>query len=186
MSTGSSQDKEEGGANFAQAAIGTYEEGLKFVGVKSEVHVADFDITQFMAQFYAGSIADANPGYWDEDYAREQWGGLIASSGLLSTVSKTMPWRPDGATVRKSIVFLVPLPGDSTINSSSETEFFRPLKVGDRLSSYDEIAAISPEKTTRLGTGHFVNVVTTYHNQNGDVIAKNTNSVFRFKMADKD
>ncbi|WP_067105180.1 MULTISPECIES: FAS1-like dehydratase domain-containing protein [Sphingopyxis] len=179
--TGTSQAKgqPDGGA-LSKAVIGTYEEGLKIVGRKSDVHTADFSATEAITQFFAGSIEDANPSYWDAEYAEAQWGGIVAPMGLLATLSKALPWRPGGVETRRNIVFSVPLPGATVINASAETEFFRPILLGDRISSYDEVSGISPEKTTRLGTGHFVTVVTTYLNQNGEIVARNTNNVFRF------
>lgn len=173
-------DDQSPSEQFVQAAIGTLEEGLATVGRRGESVTADFSATEGLTQFFLGSIEDGNPSYWDEEFAQEQWGGLVAPMGLLSTLSKAQPWRPGGVPTRRHIVFSVPLPGESVINASSESEFFRPIMIGDKITSFDEIADISAEKTTRLGVGHFVSVVTNYLNQDGELIAKNTNSIFRF------
>ena len=40
--------------------------------------------------------------------------------------------------------------------------------------------SVSPEKTTRVGTGHFIETLETYHRDDGAVVAKCTNTLFRF------
>jgi acyl dehydratase len=76
----------------------------------------------------------------------------------------------------------VPLPGDTLINVSTETEFIRPIRAGERLNVTDEVADVTPEKQTRLGKGHFITTVATFRNEKGAVVAKNTNVMFRFSL----
>jgi uncharacterized protein len=45
---------------------------------------------------------------------------------------------------------------------------------------YDEVVDISPERTTRLGTGHFITTVFHYEDEAGEPIASITNVMFRF------
>jgi len=40
--------------------------------------------------------------------------------------------------------------------------------------------SVSPEKETRLGVGHFVQTLETYRRQDGVVVAKSRNTLFRF------
>jgi len=160
--------------------VGTVEEGRATIGKKSDVYTAELEIGLPMSQIFCGHIKDANPSFWDPEFANEAWGGLIAPGGLLNTFGKAVPWRPGGGVQRRNIAMDVPLPGVTTINSSTETEFFKPLMIGERLSAYDEVVDISPEKTTRLGRGHFVTIVCNYLNSKGELVARNTNSIFRF------
>jgi uncharacterized protein len=52
--------------------------------------------------------------------------------------------------------------------------------VGDRLSFQEEIAEISPEKTTRVGAGRFVTSTITYRNQGGEIVSRQNNTLFRY------
>ena len=72
------------------------------------------------------------------------------------------------------------LPGKSVINVGTETEFFRPIKLGEVLNAVDELIDVSDEKTTKLGIGNFVTTKATYRNGKGEVVATNTNTMFRF------
>jgi hypothetical protein len=42
------------------------------------------------------------------------------------------------------------------------------------------VLSVSPEKRTRLGVGHFVETQDTYSRQDGAVVARNRNTLFRF------
>jgi acyl dehydratase len=160
--------------------MGTYEEGLKMIGAKSEVRYSESEINWPMIKYYCALVEDANPSFWDSEFARSQWGGLIAPPGMLQVWLSRIQWKPGGVTPSPSLADSIPLPGDTLINVSTEAEFLRPMRIGDPLSVVDEVMAISPEKTTRLGTGHFVTTVATYRNQRGEVVARNTNQLFRF------
>jgi len=47
----------------------------------------------------------------------------------------------------------------------------------------EELVSVSPEKKTRLGVGHFVQTLETFRRQDGTVVAKNRNTLFRFTPA---
>ena len=66
------------------------------------------------------------------------------------------------------------------MNASNEAEFFAPIRVGDRLDVVEELVDVSAAKRTALGVGHFVTTVSTYSRQDGTVVARNTNVLFRF------
>jgi acyl dehydratase len=160
--------------------FGTYEQALQMIGAKSEVFFADVEVSWPMIKYYCALVEDANPSYWDKEWAQKQWHGLIAPPGMLQVWMRPLQWKPGGAEHQQSLADSIPLPGDTLINVSTEAEFIRPIRLGDHLNRVDEVVAISPEKTTRLGTGHFVTTVNTYRNQHGEVVARNTNQLFRF------
>ena len=51
------------------------------------------------------------------------------------------------------------------------------------LSVVEEVVSVSPEKKTRLGTGHFIETLETYYRGDGTVVATCTNTLFRFTPA---
>jgi len=44
---------------------------------------------------------------------------------------------------------------------------------------------VSPEKTTRVGTGHFVETCDHFHRADGALVAVNRNTLFRFTPAEQ-
>ena len=62
---------------------GTYEDALQMVGKPGNRVEAEFTVNWEMIKIYCAMEEDANPSYWDEDYARQQWGGIVAPPGLL-------------------------------------------------------------------------------------------------------
>ena len=64
--------------------------------------------------------------------------------------------------------------------ASNEAEFLIPMVEGDRLSIVEEVVSVSPEKTTKLGVGHFIQTLDTFYRDDGAVVALNRNTLFRF------
>ena len=181
MAWAAMSEEDESGLGLA---FGSEEEGRAMVGCTSGVRRAEFAVEAGMVQYYAGAVEDANDSYWSEEFAREQWGGLIAPPGMLQSWCMPLPWRPGGADPERSIVSKVPLPGDKPINISTEVEYFRPIRVGDRLQVEDRVIAVSTLKQTLLGPGHFLTTVSEYRNQDGELVARAENVLLRYKARD--
>ena len=67
------------------------------------------------------------------------------------------------------------------VATNSEFEIERYPRLGDVISVTQEFEDISDEKKTSLGTGHFVTWLSTYTDQNGEVLGRQRFRVFRFK-----
>ncbi len=159
---------------------GSYEDALKMVGKPDKRVVAEFSVNWEMIKIYCSMEEDANPSYWDEDYARKQWGGIVAPPGLLLSWAMSLQWHPDKERQHYFIAMKIPLPGDTLINVGTTTEFHRHLFLGDRLSVEDQLVSVSEEKTTRLGVGHFLTTQANFFNQKDELIAVQTNQLFRY------
>jgi hypothetical protein len=164
------------GLNF-----GTYEEALEWIGRTSEPSAGEVAVNVPMIQLYCSAMEDANASYWDESFIEEHWGAPVAPPGMLQTWTIPMQWRPDGRRTISVMAAKVPLPGDKPVNVTTDFEFFEPVQDGDRLTMTDRLEAVSSEKSTRVGTGHFVTSVTEYRNQAGVLLARSTNTLFRYK-----
>jgi len=57
------------------------------------------------------------------------------------------------------------------------------MRPGDQLSFKVKLAAVSPEKTTRVGTGHFLTAEYTYVNQSDEMVCLQSFTVLTFKPA---
>lgn len=168
-------------------AFGTYEDALRMVGAKTEPRTAATAVSGARIQLFAAMVHDGNRSYWDAEFARRRWGGLIAPPALLMGWLIPPPWnpaQPGGRVSAGSLALRVPLPGTTFVNATNEAEFFRPILEGDVLTVVEELVSVSPEKRTRLGVGHFVQTLDTYHRQDGVVVAENRNTLFRFTPGD--
>jgi acyl dehydratase len=164
-------------------AFGTYEDALRMVGVASEPRVAGTVVSAARIQMFAATVRDANPSYWDLDFARQTWGGLLAPPALLMGWLVPLPWEPDGRPPTAAISLRVPLPGTTIVNAANEAEFPEPIVEGDLLTIVEHVVSVSPEKQTKLGVGHFIETLDTFTRQDGAVVATNRNTLFRFTPA---
>ena len=161
--------------------VGTYEEGLEHVGVRTEPRYADAEVSEGVGRAFASAVRDGNPLWWDEGLARSVAGGPVVPPATLVSWVTNLDWKPDGSGgPGTALLTSVPLPGDSMINVSSEIEFFDHLRVGDRYHVIEVVEDISPEKRTSAGRGHFLTMVADYHRQDGTLVASQRNVMLRF------
>lgn len=164
-------------------AFGSYEDALQMVGTRTEPRFAGTAVSAARIQHFAAMVQDGNPAYWDNEFAERVWGGVVAPPAMLMGLLIPPPWLPTGQPPVPSIAIRVPLPGTTFINASNDAEFHTPILEGDRLSVVEELVSVSPEKTTRLGLGHFVETCETYRREDGTVVATNRNTLYRFTPA---
>jgi acyl dehydratase len=164
-------------------AFGTYEEAIRMVGTCAEPRFAGSAVSAARIQHFASMVRDANPAYWDSDFAHQVWGGIVAPPALLTGLLMPPPWIPTGAPPTASIAVRVPLPGSAIINAVNDVELLVPILEGDWLSVVEEVVSVSPEKNTRLGEGHFIETLETYYNGDGIPVAASRNTLFRYTPA---
>lgn len=164
---------------------GTYEEAREWIGRKSEIRFCEDEVNWAQIKFFCSLIEDANPNYWDEDEARRRYGAIISPPAMMMVWWWPLRWRPSGAAGHPFISTRIPLPGNTVINVSTESEFLLPVRIGERLNVQDEVVDITPEKHTRLGVGHFITTVATYRNQRGEVVTTQRNVLFRFSSGER-
>ncbi len=163
-----------------ELAFGTYDDALQMVGTRTEPRYAGTAVSAARIQHFAAMVRDSNPGYWDDDFARRQWGGLLAPPGLLMGWLIPPPWLPNGRPPVAAIAIRVPLPGTTFINAANDAEFPCAIVEGDRLHLIEEVVSVSPSKRTRLGIGHFVQTCDEFRRDDGTLVAVNRNTLFRF------
>lgn len=162
-------------------AFGNYEQAKEWIGWRAPAYVADVPVDESRSKYYCTLAEDGNPSYWDDNWAQRYWGGLITAPGLLMTWVMPLQWDPAGKRESPMLAMKVPLPGDTIINTGTETEFFKPVYIGDRITVIDEVVDVSEEKTTRLGTGHFIITDGFFYNSRGELVGRNRNTLYRFK-----
>jgi len=165
---------------------GTVEEAIEWVGRSSETQFADEPVSGSRIRFFASMTHDANPSYWDEGFADEQWGGLTFPPSLLTTWMLPPMWRPGGVERGPMFATQVPLPAEMSvgINAATEMALDRQILEGEWLNWLETITDVSAEKRTRLGRGHFITSDTVFRDQTGERVATITNSLFRYDPSD--
>lgn len=161
-------------------AFGSYDDALRMVGARTTPRYAGTAVSAARIQHFAAMVRDANPAYWDPEFARDTWGAIIAPPAMLMSWLIPPPWLPTDAPPTPSIAIRVPLPGTTFVNAANDAEFPDVIRDGDRLRVVEEVVSVSPEKRTRLGTGHFVETRDEYYRADGTLVAVNRNTLFRF------
>jgi len=128
------------------------------------------------------------PLHYDDATARAHgYRGLVAPVSMTALWAMPAYWNPGdpvafvpGARenpggMRTDLPVLYP----RGVNTGTEWEFFEPLYPGDNLEGTWRLAEIKPRQT-RLGDGVFLIVETLIHKKTGELVAKNTNTNFRY------
>lgn len=162
--------------------FGTFEDAKKEIGKKTPREKGRNPANRPMIELFNAAVENPDPRYWDEAYAKEKVGGIMVPPAMLMTMGMPAFWAPEQFKEKQpSGMIDIPLPGDTVINVSTETEFLKPVIVGDQISSQEEVVDISLEKKTRIGIGHFITTASNYYNQRGELVAVNKNTLYRYK-----
>jgi acyl dehydratase len=143
-----------------------------------------------MIRHWVVALDDRNPIYLDEAAAaKTRHGGLVAPPAMLQTWGMPSP-KIEGIAERggspvdvtnDNVVRALDLEGfTGTLATNSELEFVRYLRPGDRLHVANELESISNRKTTSLGQGYFVTWVTTYRDDDDEVVGRQVFRIFKF------
>lgn len=145
------------------------EEARKLIGSESQPSYGRYAVEYEPIRRYAWMTSDDNPLFLDPEYAgKTKHGGVICPPLFVGNFAGPGPWPP----VRDTGGGLppVPAPGDRAINLTTEHEFLKPVKIGDRLSSTSRIADVYI-KAIRLDPKAFWTVnERIIKNQNGEVV----------------
>ena len=146
-------------------------------------------VNQPMIRHWVEAIGDENPVYTDPDVAaRSAHGQVIAPPVMLQAwVMRGVKGRPAaGGNVQDELMRLLESRGfTSVVATNSEQEYHRSLHLGDHLSATTTIESVSDEKTTALGTGHFVTTRVEYRDQHGEPVATMRFRILKFRPADR-
>ena len=143
-----------------------------------------------MIRHWVDALDDRNPIYLDDAAARRtQFGGLVAPPAMLQSWTMGRPTvqgiaergGAPGALGRSALSELDAAGYTATRATNSELEFERYLHPGDEITSTTMLESISDEKRTALGTGYFVTWLSTYVDQQGEVVGRQRFRVLKFR-----
>ncbi|CAB4863420.1 unannotated protein [freshwater metagenome] len=159
----------------------------KEIGV---VAVAPDDVNVPMVRHWCQAMGDTNPVYLDETAAAASvHGGLVAPPTML----QAWVMRPFGEGRDESdtnpyaqLTALVESKGfTSVVATNCEQTYDRYLRPGDRLTMRTVIDSVSEEKTTGLGTGHFITTRQDYYDASGERVGSMLFRILKFRPAAK-
>lgn len=139
------------------------------IGRESPPRPAPYAVNEAMARFWCEMVEDANPIYFDDLYARTTWlKEPFAPPAMLFTWGMQPIWPEEDR--HESMISRLQFPGcTATLAVDATQEYALPLRYGDTLTITNQISSIGEEKTTRLGSGHFVTTLDTFRNQRGEI-----------------
>jgi acyl dehydratase len=163
----------------------------KPVGSRGGAQLAPDPVNQPMIRHWAAAFEDANPIYTDPARAAtSRFGAIVAPPLMLQTWTMATPkitgiGDRGGSPVETDGPAALAVLDDAgyvgTLATNSEFEILRYLRLGDVVAAESTIDAISAEKQTRLGPGRFVTWVTTYRDQDGEVVGRQAFRILKFK-----
>lgn len=174
-------EREEQALAAMRALIGTP------IGAPS---VAPDPVNQPMIRHWATAMEDHNPVYTDPAFAAaSRFGGIVAPPLMLQTWTMATPKlsgiaERGGSPVEGARNPLTPLDEAgfiATLATNSEFEIVRYLRLGEVLTSTMVIESVSDRKQTRIGPGFFITWVTTYRDEQGAVVGRQTFRILKFK-----
>jgi uncharacterized protein len=147
------------------------------------------DVNVAMIRHWCEAMGDTNPVYTDPDAAAHSvHGGIVAPPTML----QAWVMRPFGSgrpapTNNPYVELLALLDTDfpSVVATNCEQTYNRYLRPGDKISMRTVIDSVSEEKTTGLGTGHFVTSRQDYYANDGELVGSMLFRILRFRPAPK-
>jgi acyl dehydratase len=120
------------------------------------------------------SVENGNPLFWDDAVAAELTDGPIAAPSMLSTWFRPHHWTPGRDVQRMPLQVHFDLKEKlslpEAVMSDNTLVFHEPVRPGDVLRTCQRLRSVSPEKTTKLGTGRFWVIDVEYRNARGDLV----------------
>ena len=135
-------------------------------------------VNEAMIRHWCEALGDTNPRYAD---------GAEAPPTML--LAWTMPGygktpAPRLGTQGELMALLDEAGFTSVVATDTEEEYVRYLRPGDHITATTIIEAVSPEKATGLGVGHFVTTATTFTTDEGEVVGTAKFRILKFKPAE--
>ncbi len=141
--------------------------GKRYYEVESDV-VVDTNSIRFMCS----ASENSNPLFWDDNMAKEVVGELIAPPSSVAAWLRPHFWSPNPDSNARALklhfdlkeVFKVP----EGIMVDNELTMYAPVKVGEKLRTYQVLRSVSEEKRVKLGIGRFWVIDVVIENEAGE------------------
>jgi 3-oxo-4,17-pregnadiene-20-carboxyl-CoA hydratase alpha subunit len=146
------------------------ERARALVGVFSESWVARLPVNEAMIRNWCEALGDTAPA----------WG--LAPPAMLNvwTMRGREPF--GGGDPQKTVTnFLDDAGYTGVLATNYEQTYARYLKPGETITAVRHIGAVSDEKSTGLGPGHFVDIMTTFRDSSGEVVGTQLMRILKYR-----
>jgi acyl dehydratase len=130
----------------------------------------NFEVTWDGSRHFANGYGDDNPLWCDPEYGKKtRWGGLIAAPTFHYTMGE--PDAPAPTAEQKTLLKGDPLAGVGSYQAVMEFEWWRPLRVADRLGRRCALVGVIPRTKSEF-SGRSVGEVQAfiYRNSHGELV----------------
>jgi acyl dehydratase len=132
------------------------------------------------------------PLHYDEKVAQEcGYRTVISPASQMRTWVTAAYWKPGEALSSNRALFPpipisdVPGPGDRMFATGTKFEFLAPAYPGDWITATAVLKRVT-RKSISVGDGAFIVIETTYTNQDGEAVARDELTVFRFNDEERE
>jgi len=166
-------------------ATGMMAEVESWIGKERYHEESEFPVEQGYIWTTCASVENGNPLFWDADAAEEITDGPIAPPTMISVWFRPHFWAPGRSEqaqplqVHFDLKEALELP--EAVMTDNTITFGVPVRIGDRLKTYQVLRSVSDPKTTKLGTGRFWVIDVVYENQDGEQVAVESYTGFGYK-----
>jgi acyl dehydratase len=160
-----------------------------WIGKKLYEQWGEFDVERGYVFTTCASVQNGNPLFWDEKAAQELTGGFIAPPTMISVWFRPHHWSPgrteEAVPLQLHFDLKKRLELPEAVMTDNTITFYDPVRVGDRLKTYQVLRSVSDEKQTKLGLGRFWVLDVEYENQKGEKVATESYTGFGYRRAAK-
>jgi len=161
------------------------EDVKSWIGKKLYEQWGEFDVERGYVFTTCASVQNGNPLFWDEKAAQELTGGFIAPPTMISVWFRPHHWSPgrteEAVPLQLHFDLKKRLDLPEAVMTDDTITFREPVRVGDRLKTYQVLRSVSDEKQTKLGTGRFWVLDVEYENQKGESVATESYTGFGYR-----
>ena len=163
------------------------EDVKSWVGQKKYELWGEFDVERGYIFTTCASVQNGNPLFWDEKAAQELTGGFIAPPTMISVWFRPHHWSPgrteEAVPLQLHFDLKKRLELPEAVMTDNTITFYEPVRVGDRLKTYQVLRSVSDEKQTKLGLGRFWVLDVEYENQKGEKVATESYTGLGYRRA---
>jgi acyl dehydratase len=156
-----------------------------WIGRKLYEEMGEFDVERGYIFTTCASVQNGNPLFWDEKAAQELTGGFVAPPTMISVWFRPHHWSPgrseEAVPLQLHFDLKKRLELPEAVMTDNTITFYDPVRVGDRLKTYQVLRSVSDEKATKLGTGRFWVLDVEYENQRGEKVATESYTGFGYR-----
>ena len=161
------------------------EEVLGWVGEERYEEKTEFPIEMGYVLTTLSATQNGNPLYWDEKVANDLTDGPITLPTMVSVWFRPHDWSPGrtepAVPLQLHFDLKARLELPEAVMTDNTITFYEPVRVGDRLKTYQVLRSVSDLKTTKLGTGRFWVLDVEYENQKGEKVATESYTGFGYR-----